>query len=519
VESERSARSLKKRCEDGHCGSWQIVISRIAHKLIIAVSGVAALALASISYVLVSTQQEALLRRVENAAGQLSDTIKGSTKYYMLRNDRDDLHRVVDTVAQQAGIEKIRIFNKEGEIQFSSSREEMHTVVDQKAEACYVCHAANKPMEHLSSSQRTRIFADKQGVRNFGIINPIYNEPRCSTAECHEHSPEQKVLGVLDITMSLADVDQQIRTGRNKMAGLTVALIALLAVLLWFLVQRLVGSPVQNLVEATRKVAEGKLDYQIEVKSKDELGHLAESFNTMTSRLSDAQRQIYQADRLASIGRLSAGVAHELNNPMTGILTFSSMLLGNKGLDAGARADLEVIVRETKRCREIVKSLLDFSRQTPTSKSPLDLNEVILQALKILENQFALGSVALMRNLSEGIPKVSGDAGRLEQVFINLLVNAIDAIGEKGGEITLATGAKTQGGQTWVEATVRDNGAGISQKDLAKIFEPFFSTKGLKGTGLGLSVVWGIIEQHGGKILVESEPGKGTAFAVLLPAV
>lgn len=493
--------------------------SKIAQKLIIAVSIVAALALASISYILIHAQEGALLRRVEKAATQLSDTVKSSTKYYMLRNDRDDLHRVVDTIAQQEGIDRIRIFNKEGEIQFSSNRDEMHSVVDKKAEACYACHAANQPLSHLSISQRTRIFRDKHGVRNFGIINPIYNEPRCSTADCHAHDAEQKVLGVLDITMSLADVDQQIREGQSKMTWLTGALIILLAVLLWFLVQRLVGRPVQNLVEATRKVAEGKLDYQIAVQSKDELGHLAESFNTMTSRLSDAQRQIYQQDRLASLGRLAAGVAHELNNPMTGILTFSSMLLGKQDQDKETHSDLEVIVRETKRCREIVKSLLDFSRQTPSSMIPLDLNEVIRQALRILENQFALGKITLKQDLAVDLGKVSGNLGRLEQVFINLLVNALDALPETGGEITLATAGRNVDGHNWIEATVRDNGSGIREKDLNKIFEPFFSTKGQKGTGLGLSVVWGIIEQHGGTISVDSKQGAGSAFTIRLPAV
>ncbi|HEU4401265.1 MAG TPA: ATP-binding protein, partial [Candidatus Polarisedimenticolia bacterium] len=183
----------------------------------------------------------------------------------------------------------------------------------------------------------------------------------------------------------------------------------------------------------------GDLTTTIPVTAGHEIGDLARSFNAMTRRLAETQRQLTQADKLASVGRLAAGVAHEINNPLTGVLTYASFLLQRAGGDPGLKGDLEVIVRETKRCREIVRGLLDFARQTPPRRQPIDLNEVTRRAVAVVMNQLALHHVSLTLDLSETLPPIAADANQIQQVLVNLMLNAAEAIGEEGGGIRVAS--------------------------------------------------------------------------------
>ncbi len=378
------------------------------------------------------SNQRTFILKVEHYAHQLSEMIKSSTKSDMLFFRRERVHEIIDTIGQQEGIEKVRIFNKEGIIIYSSDRAVVGTMVDKKAEACYGCHTADQPLERLSISERTRIFQLEDEVRSLGIINPIYNEPTCWLADCHVHSQDQKVLGVLDVSMSLAEVDRLTRENETKVILLTLAAMVIISVFLWYFFQRLITRPVQRIVAATNAVAAGNLSYKLEVKRNDELGHLGNSFNEMTRNLAEAQTQLYHSDKLASIGRLAAGVAHEINNPLTGVLTYSSFLLKRADDNPEMKSDLEIIVRETKRCREIVKDLLDFARPVSPNKKSVNINDVIERALSIVANQLNFNHIVVHKELDDSLPGVSVDAGQLQQVFINLLVNAADAIGEKG---------------------------------------------------------------------------------------
>jgi two-component system NtrC family sensor kinase len=389
-------------------------------------------------------------------------------------------------------------------------------MVDKRAEACYACHAADQPLERLSIPERTRVF-DEGAVRNLGIINPIYNEPSCSEAACHAHDRDQKVLGVLDVTMSLEEVDQQMLASSKKILLLLVTAIAISGLIIWLLVQRLVGRPVSELVTATRRVAEGDLDYKLEVRSNDEVGRLSKSFNDMTQRLAEAQSQIQQSDRLASLGRMAAGIAHEINNPLTGVLTYSSFLLKRAPEGSETREDLETIVRETKRCREIVRGLLDFARQVPAVEGDVDLSALVERAVKIVQSQLSFDNVLISRTDAQGDLRFRGNDNQLLQVLINLLMNAGDAIGDGGGRINVETGTRAEGGRELIEIAVSDSGEGIAPEHLDQLFDPFFTTKVKRGTGLGLAVAWAIVDQHGGTIDVESGPGQGARFTVRIP--
>jgi two-component system NtrC family sensor kinase len=443
----------------------------------------------------------------------LSETVKSSTRYDMLLNRRESLHQIINTIGRQDGIEKVRIFNKDGGIIFSTDSADIGGIVDKRAEACYACHSADQPLESLPISNRTRIFT-QDDERVLGIISPIYNEPGCSNGGCHAHDPDQKVLGVIDITIPLAAADAEQRANRNKLILLTILVIVVISTLIYFLAGRLVLRPVSKIFEATRRVASGDLEHSIPVEQSDEIGRLAESFNEMTRNLSEARTQLFQTDKLASVGRLAAGVAHEINNPLTGVLTYSSFLLSKAGDDEDFKNDLEVIVRETKRCREIVKGLLDFSRQSTPEKRRTQVNEVILRSASIVQNQLSIQKARIDLSLGENLPPILADVNQLEQVLVNLFVNAGDSMGKKGGTISVKS-LLVDGN---VEISIQDTGCGIPHENLDKIFDPFFTTKGASGTGLGLAIVWGIIEEHGGRILVDSEVDVGTTFRIQLPA-
>jgi two-component system NtrC family sensor kinase len=357
----------------------------------------------------------------------------------MLENRSDQTHYIINTIAQEPGLREIRIFNKEGRIMFSSQKEYIGQMVDKNAEACYACHTANEPLEKLPMEERMRIYQSSQdSSRILGIINPIYNGESCWEAECHVHPKEQKVLGVLDVKLSLKELDTQIASSEFRSIIFAIFAIALLSLIIGIFVRKWIEKPVNQLVTATEQVGTGNLNYVIKDLGSDELGLLAKSFNNMTQKLAEARMQLFQSDKMASMGRLAAGVAHEINNPLTAVLTYSSFLLKRIN-NPEIQEDLKVIVRETKRSREIVKSLLDFARQSVPKKSNADINEIINSAISVVDNQLSLKQTKLEKNLDGNLPQTKIDSNQMQQVFINLLVNASDALQEKVGKISVAT--------------------------------------------------------------------------------
>jgi len=410
---------------------------------ILGVAVVTAAVIGVMSGIIIRTHQGALVAQLTRSADQLSETIASSTYYDMLENRRDAVHREMVTIGRQQGIEKVRLFNGVGTIMFSSDEGEIGRGLDKKAEACYACHAAGRPLQRLPIHARSRIYRAPDGHRVLGMIRPIHNERSCWEAPCHAHTREETVLGVLDVNLSMTAADGQIAHDRRQLILLAVLAIAASSALLWALSRQLILRPVAALIAGTRRVAQGDLSTSIPATARHELGDLARAFNDMTRRLNEAQRQLAQADKLASVGRLAAGVAHEINNPLTGVLTYASFLEKRAVDDAETRADLGVIVRETKRCREIVRGLLDFARQTPPRRQSADLNEVVRRAASIVTNQLALARVRIDLELAADLAPVPVDANQIQQVIVNLLLNAADAIAgdgaSPGGSIRVRT--------------------------------------------------------------------------------
>jgi two-component system NtrC family sensor kinase len=510
----------------------------IEAKLILVVGFILILSIGIFAYVNIASLKKQLTAEVMQGAVRISETIRRSTRNDMLRNLREDLHQMIETIGKQEGLEKIRVFNKEGKIMFSSDKYEIGEMVDKKAEACYVCHSAEKPLERLDTPGRSRIFKVKQGHRVLGVISAIYNEPDCYTANCHVHPPEQKVLGVFDIGMSLADVDKEIKSAQNQMIIFAIIAFLVISIAISISIKRYVTRPVRELVKATKKIAEGDLNYSIPLKTEGEIGQLASSFNQMTSdlkkmdetllewgktleqkveqrtkELRNTQNQLLQSVKMASLGKLAAGVAHEINSPLTGILTYSSLLHEAKKDGDPDKEDLEVIINETNRCKMIVKGLLEFARQTKPQKVLSDINEVTHKSINLISHQASIQNVKIEKEIKPDLPKIMIDAVQIQQVFINLLLNAIDAM-PQGETLTVSSGIDGE----MIAIRFTDAGIGIPEENLQKIFDPFFTTKEQgKGTGLGLSVSYGIIERHRGKLEVKSEVGNGTTFTVKLP--
>lgn len=414
----------------------------VGRKLTTAVGLTVILIISVFAYVNIRSHNQNLLAEVERHAIQVSQTVKSSTEYDMLVNEPDRIRETIKRLGEEESIERIRIMNKAGEITYSSDPSEIGKTVDLSAESCNRCHQVDPPLERLELKARTRVFRRPDNSGALGVITPIYNRPSCWTAACHAHPSSKTVLGVFDVVMPLAAVDADMRRARIEIIIFAASAVVALSFITAVFVRRWVSDPVKRLVVATRHVAGGDLSTTIDENRRDELGMLAQSFNQMTRKLSEARLQLVQSDKLVSLGRLAAGVAHEINNPLTGVLTYSSLML-RRAREPEDQEDLKVIVRETVRCRGIVKSLLDFARQSVPMKRESDIGEVIARAIAVVDRQLALNRIVLEKDIAPKLPRPIVDANQMQQVLVNLIVNATDAIGAKGGTITVRASAVT----------------------------------------------------------------------------
>jgi len=508
------------------------------------------LAMFAFTLLVVRHQRDELLREAVDHVAQISEVIKKSTRFAMLTNQPSYVDSIIRDVGNQGSIEKVRILRKDGTIIHSTYPPELGTQVDRKAEACVLCHRGETFLERVEQSQRSRIFATPEGRRMLGSMDVIRNEPSCYTANCHQHGKSTPVLGVLDVVYSLDTIDRNLRTSAITMAALSLGFILVVALGVGFFVHRLVYLPLRDLETGASRLSSGNLDQPIPVRSGDEFGRLAGSFNTMTVALKNSQSELREwahtleqkvakrtqelrvaeaetarTEKLASVGLLAAGIAHELNNPLTGVLTFTS-LMRKKMPDGSADAeDLDLVIQETKRCAAIIRRLLDFAREKAPEKKFADLNQVIEDTARIIERPASFRDVDIAMDLDRNLPPVWVDADLIKQVIMNMLVNALHAI-ENEGNITVrsrrsADSKSPEPGLQPVpmaEISIIDTGCGIPEKNLKRIFDPFFTSKEVgKGTGLGLSVSHGIVKAHGGVIEVESQAGRGSTFRIYLP--
>ncbi len=350
---------------------------------------------------------------------------------------------------------------------------------------------------------------------------------------------EDTIIGILYVgTLEQPFLDVASRV-MATFAGIALLCVVLLVVILYFSTGRIIN-PLLKMVEATQKISQGDLSHTVEVTSKDEVGYLAASFNKMTEDLRAAnmelvnwgttlekkvaqrtkeltkmQASLIQSEKLASLGKLSAGVAHEINNPLGGILIYSHLLLEDTPKDSPQCSNLKKIIKETSRCKDIVRGLLEFARPKDPEMSPLDINAIVEKSLYIIEDQAMFQNIIIERHLATDLPLIVGDGHQLQQVFMNIILNAAEAM-DNEGSLTLRTRLSSNSRQ--IDIQFSDTGHGILEEDVKRLFEPFFTTKEVgKGTGLGLAISYSIIRKHQGTIEVSSQAGEGASFAVKLP--
>ncbi len=337
---------------------------------------------------------------------------------------------------------------------------------------------------------------------------------------------DREIIGVLQV----GELEEKYLDIKNQtvVAFITITLVgAFVTVLFSYFISRRITTPLNKLVFASRELAHGNLDTRVDIKSmsNDELGELADAFNIMASALQErdeklkelTRSRVKRSERLAMIGKLSANVAHELNNPLTGIVTYSHLLLERMPAEHQYTDYVDKIVIQANRCRDIIRGLLDFARQREPNKTLCDVNSVLQECMSLLENQALFHNIQITKELDPKLPSAVIDPSQIERVFMNIIINAAEAM-EGYGNLTLATGFDPI--EHFIEVIIADTGHGIAEEDMRRIFDPFFTTKEVgHGTGLGLAISYGIVKEHGGSILVESTVGKGTTFTIRLPVI
>lgn len=530
-------------------------LNSLAGKLIIAIGALMTVGSILFGYLFIRYEEHIMLNSLLRHASSTADLVKRSIYLAMLTAHQKAISNTIEVVGAEEEIKQISVIDKRGRVVYSSKESEVGHVVEKGSRTCTICHiGSEKALETIPASKNWMILPDPPGPRTLKLVSPFYNEPSCYTAQCHYHPKEQKILGILETNFSTAPVDSAMKQHRLRIILLGGLFVITISFSLGIILYKFVSKPVSLLDVGMQKIAKGDLGHVIEIHSNDEMGLLANTFNTMagdikkyrenmenwtkaledeiqkkTSEIMKAHEQLINAEKLASLGRMAAGVAHELNSPLTGIVTFGHLLM--KRTPPERREDIEdlqVIVEQAERCSKIIKGLLGFSRKTSSEKVYVNINALMESTISMVRNQAKFHNIKFRLDFDEAIPQVPTDPNQLQQVFINLLINAADAMNERG-QVRIATRMAgdtpdglmrgyPQAAKKYIEIEFTDSGPGIPEEHLSKIFEPFFTTKPVgKGTGLGLAVSYGIIKKHGGNIFVKSEAGKGASFFVRLP--
>lgn len=447
----------------------------------------------------------------------ISEFIENNVIRAMERGRHFDIHRVLRNYASYRGIWKISVIRRDGTIIASTLEEELNKEVENVD-----FYSKNRSFE------REEITRDEPGKRQseaiFYYISPILNRPECF--RCHDK--RNRVIGSLVIAESMKETHDLIRKVEIHSIALAAITIAFLASVLGMLFSKFIKRPIIRLTDVMRKVEEGDLEARVRLKRKDEMGKLAENLNNMIEKLDYAKKEaeqyhqdlVQRADRMASIGELASGIAHEIRNPLAGIQGAIQILAEAFPKEDGRRQITDEIQKQIYKLERLVKNLLDYTKPVPTNYLPTDINELADKVLSFfITHRGGSEGFKIEKRFFSPLPRVRIDPNSLEQAFLNIVLNAQNAM-VKGGTITVSTRLMSRDGdgKDEVQIIFEDTGIGISAENLSKIFNPFFSTRS-DGTGLGLSITKNIVEQHEGRIEVESQINVGTKFIITLPVM
>jgi len=482
-------------------------VSSLKGKIILAVSAILAVIIGTGTWINIGYQRSQMEAALEDNVLIIANTIEKSLDNAMLDGKSKEVQHILEAVGTYHNIQELKIFSLNGVILKSSKPGLIGRKVDATTQKWYLEGKFKRPIKRRD-----------EGI--FSVLFPIENTDRC----IHCHGNKVKLNGILSVDVSMAQTQEKVGELSKTMFLWAFGITATLALSLGLFLTRFVTDPIQDLI-STMERAERGLEARVQVKSTDDIGRLGETFNSLLSKLERARRrveryhyeQMKRADRLASIGEMAAGIAHEIKNPLAGIAGVIQVL--RKDLPPGEpkRAVLDEVLSQVERMDKAVRNLLSFARPPEPKMTLVDVNELIAKLHDFLSPQFAKSGIAAERKLSAGLPWLVLDPDLIQQALLNLSLNAIKAM-PQGGTFTIETRMELPEEESTgaIKIIFSDTGEGISPENLGRIFSPFFTTR-QQGTGLGLAITQRIIEQHNGEISVMSTPGRGTSFTISLP--
>ncbi len=510
----------------------------------------------SFSLIFRSVNEEHLNTVIRQSGNNIGSIVEGSLYRSMLENDKSTLQYTLDIINTMKGIDEVNMYDDEDYLVYTSIPSDTNN--SHSNPNCISCHTNMKAMFAKKAKSYKIINIDSDcnmnqndnSSRHLLIKIPILNEKSCYLSSCHAHKATDEVLGSLIIKIPLEDLDAAVKKSSVEFFLLAIFATLLLVSFLIIFTSKKIKNPLNALIKASIAVANGDKNTRLEIKPNalDDMKMVSRAFNDMLDNLQSAnnelenwsqqleykvqkkseelgaaQNELMHVERLASLGKLSSSVAHEINNPLSGILIYTKLLykqLSNPELDDSKRNSmlkhLKLIENETKRCGDIVKGLLDFSRKDQDNFEPKHLHDILHETCEIMMHPIKIANIIFTTDFSAGSDLIYCSPNQIKQACIAMLVNASEAVLDNG-EIVIRT--KNPDADT-IKIEITDNGLGISAEDLPHIFEPFFSTKqDASGIGLGLAIVHGIVQSHNGKIQVKSELGNGTTITVTFPLI
>jgi two-component system, NtrC family, sensor kinase len=524
---------------------------------VVLVIGLLSLFLLVSNNVIFRSVNEGYIKTVIHQNGSnIGSIVEGALYHSMLENNRSALQNTLDVINTMPGIDDVNMYDDQDNLAYSSFSEDQEGHIDPN---CKGCHADIRTMfprneksyRIIDVNSECQMSKSDKSSRHLMIRTPILNEPSCyNTTACHAHRPDQEVLGSLFIKLPLDEVDAAVQKSSREFFFLAALITLFLASFLVLFTRKNIKNPLNAIIKASRAVATGDNSARLVVSPNqlDDIRMLSYAFNHMldnlqtatqelqnwskqleykvqkkSEELGEVQNELINIERIASLGKLSSSVAHEINNPLSGILVYTKLVhkkLVNENIDPEKKESmlkhLKLIEDETKRCGDIVKGLLDFSRKEQDDFETRHLNEVLQDTYQLMSHPINIANINFIADFSAQHDLTWCSPNQIKQACIAIIVNASEAVTE-GGEIIFRT---SNPDEDTIRIDIADNGTGISPQDVPHIFEPFFTTKNHgAGIGLGLSIVHGIVQSHKGKIDLKSEPGKGTVISIILPLI
>lgn len=513
-------------------------------RLVILLSSMSLLLFAFLAWLIFSITNNYLEDVTKRCGKRMSMVIDNTIRSSMFSEDHAEVTHAITQVQKVPGVSAIRIFNNAGEIKHHAPAHLDESSKSDPMLACSHCHTTVDQRQW--GMPETCVYEAKEGEgRTMVVLSPIQSTPECRSSGCHQSVDDLEVLGFMEIKLPLTALDNALAKILYEYFSIIILFLFLLMATLLFFVERRFNRPLKRIVDVSRSVTGGNMSVRVDVSSRElrdvyqvgtALNTMLESINksnrelhewsndlenmvrTKSEDMARSQNEIYQIERLASLGRLSSSVAHEINNPLAGVLTYAklvSRILQNSVLTEEKRTailkHLDMIQSETTRCGNIVKGLLNFSRDGSQKFDTIHLNEVLNETAQLIQHSFQISDVRLVTDFCAPRDLVSANGNQVIQACLAVLTNALEAVDEGGDGLVTYRSYNPDMDHVIIE--IKDNGIGISAEDQDHMFEPFFSSKKeMSGIGLGLAVTYGILEQHNAKVYVDSAPGKGTSI-------